>query len=688
MDGRSCVPTLLMFSALGASNAWAQTPTAPQDAAAKVTISAQRLLAPATLWGRNNDPADTTQTVSTVETTAIDSVAARRIEDLAGLVPGLQVDTASAGLSSAVKLRGFSVTRIQYNGQPDVQRLFVRDLATVDRMEVLSGPAGLHYGITSPGGALHYIGKVPRFEAARVVRLGIDSDGVGEGMLDLTGPVTGQPLAYRLVLSARDGSRPPAELPQRQRTALGALSWAYAPAGLLTLETEHMVNRTPYVFGTVITGGGTPLGQPRYDQLYVQPGGAPATRTMQRWALDARHRLDNGIELSARWSTAGVKRDEALLGFWGLESDTELSGYYTRYHDDYRQTAFKLRADGDAAWAGTAHHLAAGFDRYRQGFLFTGVQSIDDFRLDVARPDFSVVNVIALPTTRRYNNETQYDHALWASDLVRLTDTIQAALGWRRTHYQIDADRRGTGLSTQAQGTGDAWHLGLAWRMAADWRAHASVATGFEPNRGALRSGDYLPPQRQRQVEAGLRRADATGTRVEAAAFRTRLSQLPMTDPADRTAVITSGEREVQGLQLALHTKSAGLQVDAHVQALAMRQLVRTTASLGDAFPGVARRTAGARLRGPLGSDVESNCHWTLALSAVSARMADAANTTRLPGYALAHASMEWPATHSTTVSLGVRNLLDTRYVEAVNALDDVYQGPRRQAWARLSQRF
>lgn len=677
-----------MLSGLGASSAWAQAPAAPQDAAAKVTISAPRPLGPATLWGRRTDAADATQTTTMVDANAVDTLAASRIEDLAGLVPGLQVDTASAGLSSAVKLRGFAVTRIQYNGQPDVQRLFVRDLATVDRVEVLSGPAGLHYGITSPGGALHYVGKVPRFEASRRVRLGLDSDGVGEGMLDLTGPVTGQPLAYRLVLSVRDGHRPPAELPQRQRTALGALSWAYAPAGLLTLETEHMVNRTPYVFGTVITGGGTPQAQPRYDQLYVQPGGAAAARHMQRWALDARHRLDNGVELNARWSTAGVQRDEALLGFWGLESDTELSGYYTRYRDDYRQTAFKLRADGDATWAGTAHHLAAGLDRYRQGFLFTGAQSIDDFRLDVVRPDFSAVNVAALPTGARYNHEEQRDHAWWASELVKLSHTLQAALGWRRSHYQIQADRRGTGLSTQAQGTGDAWHLGLAWRMATAWHAHASVATGFEPNRGTLRSGDYLPPQRQRQAEAGLRWAQTTGTRIEAAAFRTRLSQLPMTDPADRTAVITSGERAVQGLQMVLHTQAAGLQLDAHLQALAMRQVVRTSASLGDAFPGVARRTAGARLTGPLASDGQAHSQWTLALSAVGARMADAANTTRLPGYALAHASVVWPATPSATVSLGVRNLLDTRYVEAVTALDDVYQGARRQAWARVSQRF
>lgn len=70
---------------------------------------------------------------------------------------------------------------------------------------------------------------------------------------------------------------------------------------------------------------------------------------MPRWALDWRHTLDNGIELAARWSHAGVTRDETLLGFWALESDTELSGYCTRYRDEHMQSAFTLRAEAQAA---------------------------------------------------------------------------------------------------------------------------------------------------------------------------------------------------------------------------------------------------------------------------------------------------------------------------------------------------
>jgi iron complex outermembrane recepter protein len=654
-------------------------PATPQ-----ITIQAPRPAAAGSEWDAGANPDELPQTRFRVEAGEWSSVAARRVEDLAGLVPGLQVDTASAGLSSAVKLRGFGVTRLHYNGQPDVQRLFWRDPATVERVEVLVGPAGLSHGVASPGGVLHYIGKQPRFERQQVLRLGLDEHAVADAMLDLTGPLA-PAWAYRLVVSARDGTQPPAALPQRHRNVLGALSWAYGRSGLLTLETEHLRNRTPYVFGTVITGGGTPDAQPQFDRLYVLPGGAPTRRSMQRWALDWRHRLDSGMELAARWSHAGVTRDETLLGFWALESDSELSGYYTRYRDEHAQSAFTLRAEGRVDWGPVRHHLAAGVDRYRQAFLLTGEQAIAGFTLDVAAPDFSGVDTAALDALPRYSREDQRDRAVWASDRIRLSESWQLTTGWRRTHYRIASDRSGAGLKVQADQRGDAWHLGASWRLAPPWLAHAALATGFEPNRGSTRAGTYLPPQRQRQAEAGLRWRAPSGASASATVFHIRLGGLAMTDPADRTAVIAAGARVVRGLQLQAQATVAGMRVGGHLQTLSTRQVVRTSASLGDDFPGVAHRTAGLRLSGR-GGGAARPLTWTLALSAVGPRAADASNTTELPGYGLAHLSAAWQLSPGRTLTAGVRNLFDKRHVEAVTALDDVYQGTRRLGWVRLEQ--
>ena len=99
-----------------------------------------------------------------IDAQALQAWQARRLEDLTGLVPGVVAEPLNAGLSTALKLRGFALTRLHYNGLPDIQRMFRCDLVTVERVEVLRGPAALPDGITSPGGVVNYVGKRPSTE--------------------------------------------------------------------------------------------------------------------------------------------------------------------------------------------------------------------------------------------------------------------------------------------------------------------------------------------------------------------------------------------------------------------------------------------------------------------------------------------------------------------------------------------
>lgn len=216
------------------------------------------------------------------------------------------------------------------------------------------------------------------------------------------------------------------------------------------------------------------------------------------------------------------------------------------------------------------HHVAAGVDRYRQSFLLTGEQDIAGFVLDVESPDFSGVDTAALDASPRYSREAQRDRAIWASDRIRLNDGWQLTAGWRRTHHRIASDRSGAGLTAQADQRGDAWHLGASWRLAPSWLAHAALATGFEPNRGSTRSGAYLPPQRQRQAEAGVRWRAAGGATASATVFRIGLAGLVMTDPAAELDAGAVGGRSACG-RYGQHDRAAGLRPGPSVGGLAAR---------------------------------------------------------------------------------------------------------------------
>ena len=154
-----------------------------------------------------------------------------------------------------------------------------RDMATVDRVEVLTGPSALFFGSTAPGGMVNYLGKQPQFNERRALSLSVDDSGVARAEIDLAGRfgAAGNAWAYRVVAAGQDGEEPVARLPQRRHTALGAIAWRYANDAQLLIETEWMQNRTPFVFGTVIVDNGdTAQVQPIWAQPLHRTGSLPA----------------------------------------------------------------------------------------------------------------------------------------------------------------------------------------------------------------------------------------------------------------------------------------------------------------------------------------------------------------------------------------------------------------------------
>ena len=639
-------------------------------------------------WGDRTPPSHLTVSATAIDAQVLDTWQARRLEDLTGLVPGMVVEPLNAGLSTAVKLRGFALTRLHYNGLPDIQRMFARDMVTVERVEVLRGPSALVYGITSPGGVVNYVGKRPSATPHDVLGMSVGNDGFARLTADSTGHLGGKgsTWTYRAVAALQDGTTSLADLPTRRSQGLVALTWAYAAGGQVTLDLEDQRNQTPFTFGTVIINGGAPGAavkdaQVQYDRLYVVPGGAPAMRRYHQSGVDWEQRLDSGWRLAAQYQQAVVTRDEELLGYWTLVSPTSLSGYYTRYHDSYRQHGLRVTAQRDFITGRFAHQAIVGADGYRQGFHFEGVQSIGAFSLDVAQPDFSGVHVSTLPTARRYNDERVAEQALWVADRVSVNGQTELTIGVRRQSYTIASDRTGSGRKPVGDASATTGHLGLSVALDAQWRAYASVSTGMEPNRGMTHQGAFLPPQNSRQVEAGSHWQWAPRANFHAAVYEVDLSNLAMTDPADRTAVISSGRRRVQGLEWSADVGVEALRLQGNLSAMRTRQLIKTSASLGDEFAGAPRRSAGLQLQGDLRSLTHAESLAWLGVTAVGPRMGDAANTVRVAGYARvdAGARMNWPGGHA--LQCGVRNLANLRYVESVTAVDDVFQGPLRQLW-------
>jgi iron complex outermembrane receptor protein len=117
----------------------------------------------------------------------------------------------SAPGQEAYSLRGYAVTGLRLrDGLPELLEGTDQpydDSSTIDRVEIVKGPAGTLYGTTSMGGIANKLSKWPLFQRKTTVELQAQSyDKFIRGMVDSTGPLN-ENTAYRAVLSSRTGTR-------------------------------------------------------------------------------------------------------------------------------------------------------------------------------------------------------------------------------------------------------------------------------------------------------------------------------------------------------------------------------------------------------------------------------------------------------------------------------------------------
>lgn len=149
-------------------------------------------------------PLDTSQAVNIVPEQVLKDQLPRNIDDALINVSGITQTNTLAGSQDAVIRRGFGDNRdgsIMRNGMPLVQGRSFNP--AVESVEVLKGPASLLYGIMDPGGIVNTISKRPElYQHGSVTLLGsaFSASKTGaDGLLDVTGPIGDQGLAYRFI---------------------------------------------------------------------------------------------------------------------------------------------------------------------------------------------------------------------------------------------------------------------------------------------------------------------------------------------------------------------------------------------------------------------------------------------------------------------------------------------------------
>ena len=603
---------------------------------------------------------------------------------------------------SALSARGFtdstSVMRLydgtrQYGG---ISVSFPFDTWSIERIEVLRGPASVVHGDGAIGGVVNVIPRKPsRGPVRHEIQATVGTQGRRALAFDSSGAVNDR-LSYRFDISGDRSEGWVDRGDSRSLSFSGAVQLDVSSALSVTLSHAQGDQHPMRYFGSPLVNG-RPL---------------PAIRKRNYNVADSEiNYKDRWTELSARWSPNSkvVVRsklyDIQSRRYWrnaeGYEYNTATGRVdrsdNTEIAHDQTQTGNTTDATFTGTLFGLPNQVSIGFDVNSSSFTHTNNTYVGSSgAVDLFNP-VPGVYASTVPFIPRYrNNADQY--ALFGENRLELTSAWSLVAGLRHDH--ADVSRRDLVAGTQAFDQSYAhtgWRLGTVYEWQPGLSVYAQYARAADPVSGLLMlspANSGFKMSEGRQIEVGLKQSfwDKRGDWT-LAVYDIRKNNLLTRDTANPALRVQVGERSSRGIEGTLSLAvTRAVQLDANVAVLEARY-----DDFAESVGGVA-----VSREGKVPTDVPERVanlwlgwkfmpDWTLSggLRHVGKRYADNANTLKLPSYTTTDLALQWRATPGTTLSVRGFNVFDKDYFStAYYTNTQWFVGEGRRVELTLNHRF
>jgi iron complex outermembrane receptor protein len=505
---------------------------------------------------------ETPQSISVVTREAVEDIGATRLQDALDYAGGVGRANNFGGQGlTTFTVRGFTSGEFYRNGFP-INRGYpnMPDANTVERLEVLRGPASTLYGRGDPGGTFNVVTKQPLAERSVTLGSQINDQGMKRGTLDASGPLDDDGrLAYRLNLIGEGGDTFRDHVETERYGVSPVLSWQVDDATRITFEGDFMRNNHPLDRGVT-----------RYA---AQTRTAPRDTFFGEKDIGKLHN-DNDMaqlrfthDLNADWTLGGGVQilDGSLSGNAIEANGLAADGRTLGRNFNYRKLEW---TDRDVQLNVTGHFNAGGFDHT----LLAGVEYEDyDYKSIIRRSNgavtaypidiFDPVYGQARPALTRittHDKENLKTYAAFVQDQVALTERLKLLAGARFERFEHDYQsylpRTGTpprSLDWSASDNAVTPRLGLLYDLTDDLALYANTARSFKPNSGASRLGGGFKPEEGKSFELGMKWQTLEGQlTVDAAVYQIEKKNVLTTDPVDSTYSVAAGEVRSRGFDL------------------------------------------------------------------------------------------------------------------------------------------
>lgn len=478
-----------------------------------------------------------------------------RIDEAVRNVSGVNFSENSGGRDSLFNVRGFEANEYK-NGF--LEDFFIKrtetEIANVERIEVLKGPASVLFGQSQPSGTVSIVTKKPRKQPYLDASFTAGSYELIRPSFDIAGSLNQDgSLAYRLNFAYETAASFRDTVETERVFVAPVLQWEISDRTTLTLEGEYLSDQRPIDRGIVAIGD--------------KPADLPVSRFLgdasrknifdeYRGYLFLDHQFNDNLSIKS-----GVRITSSREFYNSLEPDTLLEDDRTlllsggpggQYYETYTWQNDLISKFNTGA---IKHTLLFGLELNRKtGIYYDNFLETAENSIDIFNPVYEFTSNLE-PDTDFDNGTTKANgFGIYLQDQIAFTDNLKMVLGGRFDTFE-SKDRNPNAPEFDADTEADAFspRIGLVYQPIKPISLYANYSESFFPQTGRLTGGGSATPEIGKQYEVGVK-ADLLDNRIfTTLAFYDITKSNVLTDDQnnpDPDFSIQVGEQKSQGIEL------------------------------------------------------------------------------------------------------------------------------------------
>lgn len=581
------------------------------------------------------------------------------------------------------------------------------DPYSLERIEVLRGPASAIYGQGTGGGIVNQISRKPQDVALHELNFQYGSFNRKQIGFDSTGPINDDgTFLYRFTASGLDTEGQVENTRHKRLYVVPSLTWqpnlqtSWTVIAMYSQEPElPNYNSLP---AAVLGLDGSLYPQINRRRNFTDMNFENSSRQQSFLSSLFEYDFENSWQLVSNARYMYVKSDiqrGVVYGYQEVNGSPQLKGYYELTPAKVNTFSMDNHLIGNVEWGDMTHTILMGVD-YAKGTLKNELYSVGPILLDPYGsqyrpnivPDFTASRLAPWKVKQEFTRVGAYLQDQMAYDRWRLV------LSARHDWSQIDDETHSYSPTSRVSKQDDTkWsgRAGLSYQFDIGLAPYISYATSFDPLLGTDYQGEPFVPVESEQTEVGIKFHPAnSSTLLTAAVFQLEQTNVKTSD-ADHLGFNTqAGKVRTRGLDLQATTEIVSnlnlianytyldneLVKDTSYQGKSLTQTPKHSASIWmdylinyDAFSGL-KLGGGVRYLGKSFGDPSND------FEVPSATVIDLAAT-----YQLDFLSSELSG---ATLAFNVSNLTDKQYVASCTSRLYCFVGQERSMIATLSYRW